>query len=354
MEGGIIMGKTVTSEFAVHYLGPTINPYNSEHTPGTSSSGSAVAVATGMVPLALGTQTAGSIIKPASYCGIYGFKPSFGLLPRTGVLKTVDPLDHVGFFARSVDDMRLMLDAIRVKGVNYPYVCEYLEDKERQNKKKGEAWRVAFVKTHVWSDAESYAKDNILKFIKRVAAVDNVELEEVELPERFNSAHDIHGAIYDKALSYYFKEEYKKSPEAISDIFKEMVERGRQITPDEYSKKLEEQNELTLMLDNFFKDYDVIFATSTAGEAPKREFYMDEKRDTSLIWTMCRAPSINLPLFKGPHGLPFGVQAVSRRYNDYLLLSFLKFLEEKGILTQSEIIFEEKRNKNGLYVRAQS
>ncbi|MEK6857253.1 MAG: amidase, partial [Nanoarchaeota archaeon] len=118
-ENGIIIGKTVTAEFGVHYPGPTVNPHDFKHSPGTSSSGSAAAVASFMVPLALGSQTAGSTLRPASYCGIYGFKPSFGLIPRTGMLKTTDTLDNVGLMARTIDDLELLFDVVRVSGIDH-------------------------------------------------------------------------------------------------------------------------------------------------------------------------------------------------------------------------------------------
>ncbi len=129
-QGGIIAGKTVTAEFAVHSPNETRNPRDVNYSPGTSSSGSAASVASGMIPLAIGTQTAGSIIRPASYCGIYGFKPSFGTLPRTGMLKTTDSLDCVGLFATNIDDCKLLFEVMRVKGLDYPYVHQYLEKED--------------------------------------------------------------------------------------------------------------------------------------------------------------------------------------------------------------------------------
>ncbi len=254
LEGGIVMGKTVTAEFAVHYPGPTVNPYDAEYSPGTSSSGSAAAVAVGMVPFAIGTQTAGSIIRPASYCGVYGYKPSFGLLARTGVLKTVDPLDHVGFLGRSIDDLKLMLDGLRVKGPNYPFVHKYLEDTDRQTKKKGDPWRVAFVKTYIWDEIEQYTRDNIAGFIKKLSKVGGVEVKEAELPAEFKNAHKVHETIYNKALSYYFKEEYEQYPCEISDIFKKMVEEGKKITVEEYVANLDSQNARSGALETFFND----------------------------------------------------------------------------------------------------
>lgn len=338
LEGGVVMGKTVTAEFAVHHPGPTNNPHNPEYFPGTSSSGSAAAVASAMVPLALGTQTAGSIIRPASYCGVYGYKPSFGLLPRIGILKTVDPLDHVGFFSRSVDDLKLLLDALRVKGHNYPFVYKYMDNPRTKRKRDENAsWRVAFIKTHLWDMADDYVKKSISNFTDKISTINGIKVEEVELPAAFKEAHNIHNILYNKALSYYFKEECEKYPDLISSDFMELVNEGRKTGKEEYLACLDKQNELALKLDNYLKKYDVALSFSTAGEAMKKEKYREEKPDTSLIWTMCRIPSINLPLFKGPKGLPFGVQAIARRFNDYDLLSFLSYLEKHGMLDKSEI-----------------
>ena len=345
MEGGIVMGKTVTAEFAVHHIGSTINPHDPAFSPGTSSSGSAAAVACGMVPLAIGTQTAGSIIRPASYCGLYGYKPSFGLLPRTGILKTVDPLDHVGFFTRSVNDLKLLLDALRVKGENYPYVHRYLENEKRQIKENSKPWKVAFVKTYVWDEVEEYTKQSISTFAEELAKTEGITLMDVGLPARFEKTHDIHTTIYHKALSYYFKEEYEKYPDKISDVFRSMVEEGKKISLEDYKKNLEKQSVLTTELDDFLSEFDAVITFSTAGEAPLKESYLEEKRDTSLIWTTCRAPSITAPLFKGPRGLPFGVQFVARRYNDYRLLSFLKFLQDRGKIADSPIAASEMRGE---------
>ena len=144
--GAIVAGKTVTAEFAVHALNETLNPHDILLTPGTSSSGSAVAIAMGVCPVALATQTAGSIVRPASFNGIYGYKPSFGLVPRTGMLKTTDTLDTVGFFTIHYKDILKVFEAIRVKGKNYPISNEALTDKNRQYKDKSRPWRVAFLK----------------------------------------------------------------------------------------------------------------------------------------------------------------------------------------------------------------
>ncbi len=327
-EGSIIAGKTVTAEFAVNHAGPTRNPRDAERITGTSSSGSAVAVATGMVPLALGTQTAGSTIRPASYCGIYGFKPSFGIIPRTGILKTLDTLDHVSFFSRSPEDLRLMLDAIRVKGKNHPFIKKYMDDDQKDKKDK---WKIAFVHTPVWEHAEEYTKQAMVEFAEKISTLGNVELDIVELPEIFSTVHDVHARIYEKALSYYFQEEYKEHGERVSKLFRDMVERGMQVSNEKYLEGLQQQTIITEELDAFFDNYDIVLSHSTAGEAPL-VISNNEPPDPCLIWTFSHTPSVNLPIFTGPNGMPFGAQLVSRRYHDFYLLDFMDYLEQEGVL----------------------
>ena len=328
---GIIAGKTVTAEFAVHYPGPTVNPHNFAYTPGTSSSGSAAAVASYMVPLALGTQTAGSTIRPASYCGIYGFKPSFGLLPRTGALKTIDTLDHVTLFARSVEDIHLLFDTLRVKGQNYPFIHRYMDESLPEKNTGSSSWKVAFVKTPAWNCAERYAQEAVVNFVSKLSSDKQIKVEKLDLPEGFDKAHEVHDLIYNKALSYYFKEEYERYRDKISKVFSEMVENGRRITLEEYRRGLEKQRQLIHELDKFLEEHDCIITLSAAGEAPKG-LHAADQRDSCLIWTLCYTPSLNLPIFKGPQGLPFGAQIVSRRFRDYRLLDFARYLKEKDLL----------------------
>ena len=150
-EGGILIGKTVTSEFAIHASNKTLNPFNKSRKVGTSSSGSAVAVTLGVVPFALGTQTAGSIIRPSSFCGIFGMKPTYGLLPRTGILKTTDTLDNPGFMTANLYSLKNILDIVRVKGKNYPFVFNHIVTaKEKLNT----PFKFGFVKTYCWAYAE--------------------------------------------------------------------------------------------------------------------------------------------------------------------------------------------------------
>jgi Asp-tRNA(Asn)/Glu-tRNA(Gln) amidotransferase A subunit family amidase len=333
--GALIPGKTATAEFAVHALGKTMNPHSSHHTPGTSSSGSAAAVATRMVPAALGTQTAGSISRPASFCGVYGMKPSFGLLPRTGMLKTTDTLDSIGFFTVHQVDLRRVLNGLRVRGRNYPVVHARVDGYLPKNKDR--PWRIAFIKTHTWSDADNCVKKTLLDWINRVSREADVELVEVEEPALLSEAHRVHSIIYDKALAYYFKQEFKRR-ELISPIMYEIIEHGNDITQEEYVAALSAQAEMAAAMDALLGDFDAFVSIGTASVAPLRTEL--ERPDPSLMWTLTYLPTVAVPSFKSTEGLPFGFQLGASRYGDYRLLDFLDLLEKRGLVPSQSLAIE--------------
>jgi Asp-tRNA(Asn)/Glu-tRNA(Gln) amidotransferase A subunit family amidase len=325
-QGALIPGKTVTAEFAVHTLGKTLNPHDLLRTPGTSSSGSAVAVATGMVPVAMGTQTAGSIVRPASFCGIYGCKPSFGLIPRTGMLKTTDSLDTVGFFCLHYLDLKRIFNVIRVYGPDYPISHAALMDKNRQAAPVKRPWKVAFTRTPVWDDAHPYAQKAILEWIQNLGdRCSGVAVHHVDLPHGVEEAHNIHATIYNKTLSYYFKEEFSND-RLISPIMKDLISEGNGITSSQYESALRKQEHLEFRMNDVFKEYDIILSLSTAGEAPLRDEV--ERPDPALIWTLCHLPVISAPIFLSPAGLPFGMQIVAARYNDLKMFHFCNYLRD--------------------------
>lgn len=333
MADAVIMGKTVTAEFAVHAPGPTHNPHRLGYIPGTSSSGSAAATAAHMVPWALGTQTAGSIIRPASYCGVYGFKPSFGLIPRTGMLKTTDSLDSVGMFARCIDDLALLFDTIRVHGIDYPIAHAALNDTQRQTR-GNKPWRVGLLRGPKWEHAEGYAQQALVDFGNQIRALEHVQATDFTLPEVFQQAHTIHTTIYDRALAYYFKEEFAAKT-LVSTVMYDIVQRGNQIAMPVYQAAIAAQTQLAHQLDHILEQqYDIVIDLSTGGEALKGLDSVD-RLDNSLIWTLCGVPALNIPVFHGPLGLPFGAQIIARRYSDYLLLEFARHLQIRGMAPQN-------------------
>ncbi|MCI9175176.1 MAG: amidase [Lachnospiraceae bacterium] len=324
--GGVMAGKTVTAEFAVHALNETLNPYNIERTPGTSSSGSAAAVALGVVPAALATQTAGSIIRPASFCGVYGYKPSFGTVPRTGVLKTTDSLDSIGFITSNIDNIRPIFDAISVHGLDYPYVYEAVSDPRRKH--RGGKWRIAFVKTYIWDQAEQYVQEAIMDFIMMLKQDQEFDMKEVNIDNIIHDSHKIHETIYDKSLAYYFKNE-RLEKDKVSDVMNQMIEHGEMIEIEEYMNALALQTEKCCQMDLFLQNYDVILSISTSSAAVKRG--QKELDDPSLIWNLLHLCSVSVPLFSH-EGLPFGIQISARQYSDYLLMDFLAELCKKGYI----------------------
>ncbi len=323
-DGGIIAGKTVSAEFAVHHPGPTVNPWDPRRTPGTSSSGSAAAVAAHMVPIALSSQTAGSTIRPASYCGVMGFKPSFGLLPRTAMLKTTDTLDSVGFMARSVEDVRLMFEVIRVRGHNYPVSEAALNDHARQAPPADRRWRIGLLEGPKTVFERPAPRAQLASLARRLADA-GAEIDVFRLAPAFDGIHELHQRIYCCSLAYYFKAEWQSSAEKMSPELHSMITDGLKVSPEHYAAALDEQTRLARAFDVALRAVDVLLCLSTADEAPVGLEGQDIP-DHCLVFTMCGAPALSLPLLKGTTGLPVGAQLVARRYEDYKLLACAEFV----------------------------
>lgn len=325
-EGALMAGKVVTAEFAVHTPGITKNPYDHARTPGTSSSGSAVAVALGMTPVALASQTGGSTIRPASFCGIVGFKPSFGVLPRTAMLKTTDTLDTVGLMARSVDDVGLMFDICRVKDRNYPLV--YREYQKMERLSIGDRpWRVGFINGPKSTNQSAALQRQMTNFEQQLIKL-GCEVKQYQMPEISDEAHDQHSLIYNKSLAYYFKREWAIDKSQFSPRLSEMICEGIQTPYSEYDDALKYQNRLAEAFDRLLaENCDILIDVSANDEAPF-EHDMHIKPDHDLIYTMGLMPALSLPLFKSDNSLPIGAQFVARRFDDYKLLYFAQFIEE--------------------------
>jgi Asp-tRNA(Asn)/Glu-tRNA(Gln) amidotransferase A subunit family amidase len=318
--GGIIFSKTTTAEFAVHFITPgkTKNPYNINHITGTSSSGSAVAVACGALPIALGTQTAGSIIRPASFCGVYGFKPSFGSIDRTGVLKTNDTFDTIGLLSADIHGIKKTFYNIFQKGRDYPYSINFFENFSKYNKNFNK------LKIGILDNSLNVFKNftNVVmsdfELVKKTIE-ENYELREIKSIDFLNEIHPIHEEMYAKSLSYYFQNEIKQN-ESISDIMLEMIKKGENITAENYVKISKLQPVFTNKMNEIFKQVDFIIVPSTASSAPK--VGNNEIDDTCLIWTFLGYPSVTIPLFTDENNLPFGLQIISKKFDDFALLEF--------------------------------
>ena len=326
--GALAFGKTVTAEFAVHALNETLNPYNIDRTPGTSSSGSAVAVALGIVPFAIGSQTAASIIRPASFCGVWGMKPSFGLIPRTGVLKTTDSLDTVGFFSFFGSDLKRILSVMRVKGPDYPYVYKSVDSRGPKPKSANNPWRVGIFRSQFWHHADEEVRDALSTLANTLANDVNIDVVEVsESPG--DHIHNNHSIIYDKSLAYYFEQEAMLADQ-VSKLMLDAIHRGSKVSPIDYKLALKQQAHDQQFVESLYCDYDVLLTLSTATTAPKRN--IPEQPDPSLIWTYLGMPAINIPFSLSSAGLPVGLQIVSKRYDDYLLLQFLEYIQSRSIV----------------------
>lgn len=337
-KGALSFGKTVTAEFAVHALNATLNPYDVSKTPGTSSSGSAVAVALGIVPFALGTQTAGSIIRPASFCGVWGFKPSFGLIPRTGVLKTTDSLDTVGFFSFFGSDLRRILSSVRVSGKNYPQVFESVDMRGPSPKSDSAKWKIGILYSKFWDDTENDIKSNFTDIVNCLSNDSLFDLHVID-NQMLEGIHNSHSIIYEKSLSYYFAEEYK-SCDQVSAVMTDMIEKGKTIGSELFLSELKFQTAKIQIINHQIKEYDAILTISTATSAPLRNEV--ERNDPSLAFTYLGMPSLHVPNSKDSLGMPIGFQITSAKYNDYLILQLLDVLIERNYLSDRSLLTTTK------------
>lgn len=310
--GAIILGKTVTTELAVFHPGKTRNPRNLGHTPGGSSSGSAAAVADFMAPLALGTQTAGSVIRPASYCGVFGFKPSFGAISRAGVLPQAAELDTVGMFARSLDDLRLLVSCL-------------MPEAERATDAPA---TFAFVKTPSWADAEPVLRDAFEHF----TAALGLACEEVALPDSF-----AHGTAWQRMLQVHgiarnFGPLLDREPNKVSEVLCGMIAEGRALSDAAVAEARAMQSALYAEIAPLLARCAAILTPATTGPAP----HGLEKTGSpafAAVWTYLGMPAVALPLLESD-GLPIGVQLVGARGADLSLLRTANRLSRQGFAVE--------------------
>lgn len=323
--GAVVMGKTVTTEFAVYAPGKTRNPHDTTRTPGGSSSGSAAAVASYMVPLALGSQTNGSTIRPASFCGVVGYKPSFGLISRSGALRQSPPLDQVGVFARSVGDTAIMAETMMsfdgTDSYMRPAARPHLHDIAMSTPPMPP--KVGFLKSPAWdqADAETQAA------FAEMADFLGDRCVEVEIGEAYDETFELQRVIMEADLAKNFAYDFGRAPEQFSTTLTEMIERGKSVTAVEYNIAIERQRELEGGLDQLMTEYDAILTPSTPGEAPVG---LDATGSPVFctLWTYTGMPAISLPLMQGGAGMPLGVQLVSKKGDDARLLRTAMWLDK--------------------------
>lgn len=321
--GAVIMGKTVTTELAVYSPGKTRNPRHPGHTPGGSSSGSAAAVADHMVPLAIGSQTHGSTIRPAAYCGTLGFKPSFGLIPRTGILFQSEALDHAGLFANHLVDLAMLGEALAGHDARDPATRPAARPPLRATVEAD--WPLAptfaFVRTPVWDRADP---DLAAAFAELVAALGD-RVRETALPAPFDKAHHWHALIHESDIAHSFAGLYERGAAGLSATLRGIIERGREHRALDYIEARLQPARLRRDLEPVFEWADAILTPATTGTAPAG---LDSTGSPHFctIWTLLGLPAVSLPLLEGENGLPIGVQLVGRAGDDARLLRHARWL----------------------------
>lgn len=304
--GAVVLGKTVTTEFAMRAPGPTTNPHDPAHTPGGSSSGSAAAVADMMAPVAFGTQTGGSVIRPASYCGVVGYKPSLGTINRTGVKPLAESFDTVGLFARSVADVALVGAVLAGEApADFRLVPVRPE-------------RVGLCRTPWWGEAEDASRAALEAAAAALAAA-GIRVEEIALPAGFEGFNEWQSTVLRFEAWRTFAYERTVHPNRLAPATLEELDAGSRIARRDYLDAKARIRGCRSMIAQVFAPVDLLLAPSAPGEAP-RGLESTGEATFNRLWTGLLTPCLNLPGFTGPGGLPVGVQTIGARDDDRRLL----------------------------------
>ena len=312
--GCVILGKTVTTEFANNHPSHTRNPHNLAHTPGGSSSGSAAAVADHMVPLALGTQTGGSTIRPAAYCGAVGYKPSFNSINRAGLKFVAESLDTIGILARSAEDAALGLHVLsgrKLSGFSRPHTS---------------IPHIGVCRTPRWQEADASTHAAVERVASQFAKA-GARVDDFELPEATERLFDEHGKIMGYESARALAWEYLNHPDQISATLRSRLDEGWQLSREAYDAARVLARDCRRRLADSMRDYDLLLTPSAPGEAP------DNLKTTgssvfNRVWTLFGVPCVTLPCGAGPRGLPLGVQLVGSFDADMELLAWAHWCEQ--------------------------
>ena len=310
--GAIILGKTVTAEFAGMAPGPTANPHNPAHTPGGSSSGSGAAVADFMVPAALGTQTGGSILRPASYCGIIGYKPSFGAFNRAGLKLAAESLDTIGLLARSLDDVELFTAVLLSRQPAPPRVLE-------------SAPRVGLCRTSLWDHAQPGTVAAIEEAVKRLNAA-GAHIRDITLPGSFaglKTAARESINCYERSKS--LAPEWQSHRELLSGQMQHCISKGLEMRYEDYLAAIRLGETCRAQLDSVFDGLDVLLTPCTNGEAPVGLAHTGDP-GFQAIWTILHVPAMSLPTHRGSTGLPVGIQLIAPKHKDEHLFACARWI----------------------------
>jgi Asp-tRNA(Asn)/Glu-tRNA(Gln) amidotransferase A subunit family amidase len=306
-----MLGKTATAEFAGVYPAQTVNPLDTSRTPGGSSSGSAAAVADFMVPFALGTQTGGSVLRPAAFCGVVGFKPSFGAYSIAGMKPAAHSFDTIGIIARSVEDVILVNSSLMHCSMPGPLNASL---------------RVGLFRSHLWGQIDRQTQDLVERAFQAFADA-GAYLYEIETPDRFEEIIEHRSIInaYERARG--LASELDRTPDSISQMSRGIGARGFDISGERYFDARRAVDAFRVDVAAMFTGVDVLLTSSTMGEAPKGLSSTGDPR-IQEIWSMLHLPAITIPFDNGTDGLPIGVQLVAPRYADNDLLSAAKWASE--------------------------
>lgn len=331
--GAVIMGKTVTTELACYGPGKTRNPHNSAHSPGGSSSGSAAAVAAHMVPLAIGTQTNGSVIRPAAYCGTVGYKPTHGMISRHGVLPISRQLDTVGVFARDLGGVAMLADALTAYDARdrdmHPRCRPHLFETASAEAPLDPV--LAFAPTPIWEHASEDARGGFSELVEFLGE----NCDTIALPEPFERAIGWHRLIMCADIAKSFVGYAERGVDRLSPTLREMIDEGREVFAVDYNRAIEWIDVLNAGLNEVFDRYDAILTPATTGEAPAGLESTGSPMFCSL-WTLCGVPAVTLPLLEGEHGLPIGGQLIGRRGDDGRLLRTARWLAQRAAAAGDE------------------
>lgn len=311
-QGATIIGKTATTEFAYFQPADTVNPHNPAHTPGGSSSGSAAAVAAGMVPAAIGTQTGGSVIRPAAFCGVAGYKPSFRLLPATGMKHFAPSLDTVGLFAASISDVALFANLLTGRDLT----VEPVEPAQI---------RVGLYRCAELGSADSEMQDALSAAADRAADA-GFDVGEIEEPGALTEAREAHSIIQDHEAGLACGPDLSRFRDQLSPRLVEVIEGGQAISPQAYdqARRLAKRGRAAAKL--MFGEVDILLSPSAPGAAPHGLESTGDPRFNKL-WTLMGGPTVNIPGFRSKQGLPLGIQAIARFGRDRQVLSVAAALE---------------------------
>jgi Asp-tRNA(Asn)/Glu-tRNA(Gln) amidotransferase A subunit family amidase len=315
-QGAFVMGKTVTAECAFLSSGKTRNPWNPLHTPGGSSSGSAAAIAAGFVPAALGTQTNGSVIRPAAFCGVVGFKPTQGFIPIEGELKFSYTLDQPGVFTRDARDAAWLAASFSAEGGKLsPTLFRRVAPPS-----------LVAVKTPVWEQAEEHAQQNFRNTIE-ILRTGGARVEACELPEIFGLAHGAIRTIMAAEAAFNLEGLCRSQAPLLSATLRDFIADGTKIGAVAYQQALSVRLCLRDELKRFLSRYDAVITLPTTGEAPAT---LEQTGNPAFcsIWSLCGVPAVSIPAGFGPRGLPLGLQIAGAEGNDNLLLSTAHWCEK--------------------------